>query len=48
MKKLILKSNLEHNLKELKLQEERLQNSNIETIKIENEKGKHRLEIKEP
>lgn len=45
-KKLILKSNLEHNLKELKLQEERLQNSNIETIKIENEKGKHRLEIK--
>ena len=45
-KKSILKSNLEHDLQELKLQEERLQNANIEIIKIENEKGKHKLELK--
>ena len=44
--KLALKFKLEDNLKELKLQEEKLQNANIETIKIENEKGKHKIELK--
>lgn len=43
--KATFKFNLENHLKKLKIDEEKLQNANIETIKLENEKEKYKTEL---